>query len=248
MTSLAFLRSKHELASAVVLSCATLLKGPAVLLLAYFVIFRKDVKYLLHFLLSIVVILAVSLLVVPTTDYWWYLTQVVPTFASVINANSNQSIGGVVSIAHSNYVAPVASLGGFVLYLLFSYWAGGRRLPFSQEDLSSDSMFLMNVLVVLLFGPRSTIYPYVWVILPLALFLSGILIEPIKAGYLTLVGLGAFLLNSNLAPSILNYQVLPLEVVGNIMMCLCLVLLFTCPKAIIDCQSERLQEILTRTG
>ena len=58
-------RLKHRFTSAVMLSIATLLKGPAVLLLFYFVLFRRDLGYLARFLTSAVVVVVVSLLIVP---------------------------------------------------------------------------------------------------------------------------------------------------------------------------------------
>jgi len=231
--SLAFQRSKHDTVSAVMLAFAVLLKGPAVLLLAYFVLFRRDFSYLLRFLLSAGVIVGVSLLIVPVGDYWYYFIHVMPTFSGVLAFNYNQSIVGLLALAHLNYIAPVVSLAGYVLLCVFSYWAGSlsRRMPSNLESLSSDLIFLVNVLVMLLFNPKSTIYPYVWVILPLALFLSGILMEPVRPGWLVIVGLGTFLLNSNLAPSFFSYKVLPLEIIGNIMTTACLVILYIRPSA-----------------
>lgn len=237
--SLTFLRSRHGFASAVMLSLSVLLKGPAVLLLVYFVLFRRDLSYLLHFFLSVLVIVGASLAIVPVGYYWHYLSYIVPRLRYALNSNTNQSIGGIAALAHLNYVGPAVSLAVFALFALFSFWAGSRRLPFNHESLSSDAMFLMNVLMMLLLNPRSIIYPYVWVILPLALFLSAILMEPVKGRYLALVGFGAFLLNSNVVPSILNYQILPLEIVGNIVTSLCLVLLYVRPTIIIELKAGR---------
>ena len=217
------------------LSLATLTKGPAVILLVYFVLFRKDFKYLLRFLLSTIIIVGISLLVIPIGVYQYYFLHVVPTFSGVINASSNQSVGGLVSVANLSYIAPVVSLVGFALFVFFSWWAGSRRLPIHLENLSSDAMFLMNVLIMLLFGPRSIIYPYVWVIIPLALFLSGILMEPVRSRYLALVGFATFLLNSNwvfLRAKVI--QVLPFEVIGNMLITLCLILFYVRPAAIIQ--------------
>lgn len=162
-----------------ILCCA--FEGPAVLLLAYFVLFRKDFSYLLRFLLSVLMIIGVSLLLVPVGDYWYYLNHVVPPQSGVTNPYV--------------YAAYAVSLGGFILFAVFSFWAGTRRLPFNQASLSADTMFLLNVLVMLLFAPArgNEVHPYVWVILRLALFLSAILIEHIRSEYLALVGvLGRF--------------------------------------------------------
>ena len=223
-------RSRHKFESAAILSFSVLLKGPAVLLLAYFVLFRKDFSYLLRFLVSALAIVGVSMLVVPMSDYWYYLTRVLPTFSIINNANSNQSVGGLMSAAKFGPVTSIISFGGYVVFALFSYWAGARRLPFNLENFSADAMFLMNVLIMLLFDPRATIYPYVWVILPLPLFLSAILVERVRSVFLAVLGFGAFLLNSTLVPSSLNYQVLPLEVIGNMISCSSLVLLYVHPS------------------
>jgi len=71
-------RLKRRFASAVLLSIATLLKGPAVFLLIYFVVFRRDLQYLAHYLFSMLVIVVASLLVVPIRFYWYYVVNVVP--------------------------------------------------------------------------------------------------------------------------------------------------------------------------
>jgi hypothetical protein len=220
--SLAFQRSKHGFASAVMLSLAALLKGPAALLLVYFVLFRRDVSYLLHFLLSVFVIIGASLLIVPVGDYWYYLSHVIPSQLGVPTTYA--------------YVASAVSVGGFILFTFFSFWGGARQLPFGQKSLSADAMFLFNVLAMLLFAPTraNEVHPYVWVIVPLALFLSAVLMDHIRSGYLALVSVGVFLLNSNLAPSILSCGMFPFEVVGNIMVCLCLLLFYIRPITIID--------------
>jgi len=83
-------------------------------------------------------------------------------------------------------------------------------------------MFLLNGLVVLLFDPRAIIYPYVWVILPLAIFLSGLLVTNVRLGYLALAGVGALFLNANVTPQYLSvgfeHQIMPLNLVGNLFM------------------------------
>jgi hypothetical protein len=221
-TSLALQRSKHGYASAVMLSLAALLKGPAALLLVYFVLFRRDVSYLLRFLLSVSVIVGASLLIVPVGDYLYYLSHVVPSQLGATNTYA--------------YVASAVSVGGFILFAFFSFWSGARRLPFRQEALSADAMFLFNVLVMLLFAPTraNEVHPYVWVILPLALFLSAVLMEHVRIGFLALVGVGVFLLNSNLSPYILSCEMFPSEVIGSIMVSVCLILLYIRPTTIID--------------
>ena len=225
-------RFKHRLTSAVMLSVATLLKGPAVLLLIYFVLFRKDFGYLARFLASTLLVVAVSLFIVPIQLYWYYAVNVLPTFSTSFALDSNQSITGLVSLAKLTQITPVVSVAGFVLFGIFAYWISSRKWVVDRPALYGDGMFLMNVLVVLLFGPRSTVYPYVVVILPLALFLSGLLMERVRSAYLVAAGVGTFLLNSTISPDFLNYRTIPLGLIGNVLMTIALILLYVRPNSV----------------
>jgi len=224
-------RLKHRLSSAVMLSVATLLKGPAVLLLIYFVLFRKDFGYLARFLASTLLVVAVSLFIVPIQLYWYYAVNVLPTFSTSFALDSNQSITGLVSLAKLTQITPVVSVAGFVLFGIFAYRISSRKWVVDRPALYGDGMFLMNVLVVLLFGPRSTVYPYVVVILPLALFLSGLLMERVRSAYLVAAGVGTFLLNSTISPDFLNYRTIPLGLIGSVLMTITLILLYVRPNS-----------------
>jgi hypothetical protein len=57
-------------------------------------------------------------------------------------------------------------------------------------------MFLLNGLVVLFFSPHSLIYPYAWTVLPLALFLSSVMLEKCRFAYLLLAGIAGPFLSS----------------------------------------------------
>jgi membrane-associated HD superfamily phosphohydrolase len=183
------------------------------------------------------VIVGASLLVVPVGLYWYYALNVVPTFSTSLTSDWNQSLTGLLSLyAQASQITPIVSLAGFVLFAVFSFWVSSRKLPIGQRMFHADGVFLMNVLVALLFGPRSTIYPYVWVILPLALFLSALLMEQVKLEYFTLVCFATFLLNSVLSPEFLDPTMLrmfPLAVIGNLMLIVSLILIYVRPTTII---------------
>ncbi|MGA2784838.1 MAG: glycosyltransferase family 87 protein, partial [Candidatus Bathyarchaeia archaeon] len=67
LTVLSFVaeRLRHRSLSAVILSIAALLKGTPVFLLIYFVVFRRDLRYLAWFLLSTIGIVGISLIIIP---------------------------------------------------------------------------------------------------------------------------------------------------------------------------------------
>jgi hypothetical protein len=229
-------RLNHRFTSAVLLSIATLLKGPAVVLLIYFVIFRRDLRYLGYFLISTCLIVGASLLVVPVGLYGYYLTNVLPTLSVTLNPGAEHVASylllGMVKLT------PVVSLAGLCLFGYLAFWAGSKSSLFiNHRTLAVDGMFLMNVLIMLQLNLRSDYYQYVAVILPLALFLSALLMQNVKIEYLALVGLSTFLLNSVVAPDFgpRNFDVTyyPFEIVGNVMLTLGIIFMHIRPAAII---------------
>jgi len=99
-------------------------------------------------------------------------------------------------------------------------------------------MFLMNILVYLLFGPQTSPYSYVWIILPLALVLSALLAkENVRFMYLGLISFEAFLLSSNNYVSFYTLVAgqfpLPLNLVGGLMMTLSLIPIFIRSESLI---------------
>jgi hypothetical protein len=225
-------RLNHRFTSAALLSIATLLKGPAVVLLIYFVIFRRDLRYLGCFLISTCLIVGVSLLVVPVGLYWYYLTTVIPTLSVTLNPGG-QSFARYLLLGLIK-LTPVVSLAGVCLFGYFAFWVGSKNLPaINERTLSVDGMFLMNVLIMLQLNLRSDYYQYVAVILPLALFLSALLMENVKIEYLALVGFSTFLLNSVVAPDFLGFHTYPFEMVGNVMLTLGIILMYLRPATVI---------------
>jgi hypothetical protein len=201
-------------------------------------------KYLASFLLSTLGIVGVSLLVVPVQWYWYYIVKVAPTLSEVSSQAMNQSVVRYASLAGMSKFSPVISILGFVLLAVFALFVNSKRIRrFGiSRILLDDAMFLMNVLVMLLLGPRSWPATYVWVLLPVALFLSGLIGENVRARFLALVGVAVILLNMTLVQLFLvsrsEIMELPLAMIGNLILTLSLVLLYLHPNAALE-QSAR---------
>ena len=110
----------------------------------------------------------------------------------------------------------------------------------------ADAMFLLNVLVMLQFNLRTEAYSYVWVILPIALFLSGVLMGKITAWYVAAFGLATFMFNSTNGVKIYGPESLPLfqepfEIIGSVILMVLLILICLRPTRIFkSIQIERL--------
>jgi hypothetical protein len=172
------------------------------------------------------------LLVVPVGLYWYYLTTVIPTLSVTLNPGG-QSFARYLLLGLIK-LTPIVSLAGVCLFGYFAFWVGSKNLPaINERTLSVDGMFLMNVLIMLQLNLRSDYYQYVAVILPLALFLSALLMENVKIEYLALVGFSTFLLNSVVAPDFLGFHTYPFEMVGNVMLTLGIILMYLRPATVI---------------
>ena len=125
--SLVSQRLKHESVSAFLLSVATLLKGPPALLLIYFVLYRRDLKYLARFALSTIIVVGGSLLIVPVGVYSYWIVNVFPTFSSAYALESNQSITQIVANAHLSQIIPAVILTGYGVFAIFALWAGSKK-------------------------------------------------------------------------------------------------------------------------
>jgi len=230
--SLILLRMNRKYLSPLLLSIAVLLKGAPVFLLIYFVLYRRDWRYLANFLIFTMLIVGLSTLVVPLSWYSSFLTDVVPTLSVVQLEPMNQSIIRYLSLTGLGDASSNVSIAGTGLFAVFSFVIGRKLSTIRYEPLQDDAIFLLNVLIMLLLGPRSWPATYVWVILPLALFLSSILRENVRPVYLVLVGLATILLSSTLVQFFLVQVIsqmnhlqlveLPLLIIGNMIMVVCL--------------------------
>lgn len=231
--SLAMHRLKRENVSAIILSCAMLLKGPPVLLLVYFVLYQRNLRYLARFLLATLVIVSASLLVVPLQLYEFYLGTLAPKVSVVSSGGElNQSLLRYTSSVGLN--SALVAVAGVLIFSIFAVAIGSARVSKIRNPLRDDGMFLLNVLVLLLLSPRVWPATYVWIILPTAFFLSNLLIRNVNILYLPSVLFATFLLNSNLTQIFLQfsqaYQILPLATFGNIMLSAILLLTLVRPS------------------
>lgn len=237
--SLVCQRANRRIPSAVLLSIATLFKGTAIFLLIYFAVFRRDSKYLLYFVISMLVIFGISLAVVPIRLYLDYLVNVLPIQYSQYELEDSQSVMRLLYLSGlSKLVLQTISTAGIGLFALFALHLGSTksRKVFGSNSILDDGMFLMNGLIILLFNPRSLIYPYVWVILPLALFLSGLLLDGPNLAYFGVVCIGAFLVNSEpYSPVNLTFKlytsvaIIPWIAIGGLLLALSLTAMFLRP-------------------
>jgi hypothetical protein len=232
--SLAAYRLNHSSISAVVLAAAALLKGTPVVFLIYFVLFNRDLWYLVRFVAAASAIVCISLLIVPVDFFSSYLATTLAISLGPATLRFNESIPGALAMCGLVKIVPIVSFCGIALFAIFALISSRKPNRFSDKDLRYDGMFLLNTLVMLLFGTRSTVYPYVWIVLPLAIFLCTLLVNGAKARYLTTVCLATFLLNAVLSSDLLDFQTLPLSLLGNIILSASLIEIYLLPKAIFD--------------
>ena len=249
MISLVAQRSNYSRVSATFLAVGALLKGPPVLFLLYFVVFRRDLRYLVHFLESAGAILGISFLVVPIQLYWLWIVNIVPNLFVSAGMPINESVTGAISMSGLGYLTPLVFVAGLCLFAAFAYRVCLCGLVKNGKEMSptADAMFLMNSIVILLLGTRSWPQDYVWVILPTALFLSALVVGNVKTSYFTVVCLSAFLFNFDSYPLFMYYlsqytthsflpyvQLIGTSLVGGLLMIPCLILLFIRPQAILQ--------------
>jgi len=238
--SLVLLRIRRDFASSALLSLAVLLKGSAIFLLIYFVIFRRDLEFLRYFILSTLLFVAASLPAVPIHLYSYYLTNILPAQFNEYQMSSCQTVIHFLYLAGlSRPLLEVVAVAGIGLFAVFAFIMGASEHDKSPQlnSIRHDGFFLLNGLILLLFNPKALIYPYVWVILPLALFLSSILEEDVRLTYLALIGFATCFLCTAEATPILSLFIYPMTLptilIGNIIMIASLVPMYLWPNTII---------------
>lgn len=189
--------------SAFLFALATLTKVSPVLFLIYFVIFLKDYRFLLLYCLWVVGMALVSLLAVPFGLYRDYLFHVLPEIGKGTANWLNQSIVKFVPVSRGG-LAQAISLAGFVLFGLFAWWLSkhypsrqclpGKTLGDKQNI--SESVFMLNILIILVFSGKVWSMAYVWIILPAALLVTRLVESRPRTWYLILNCVAIFLLVS----------------------------------------------------
>jgi hypothetical protein len=189
--------------SAFMFALAALTKVSPVLFMIYFVIFLKDYRFLLAFCLCAAGIVLFSLLAVPFSLYVDYIFRVLPEISKGTSFWVNQSIVKFVPLSQGS-LAQAISLGGFVLFGLFTLWLSKRypsskRMPgktLGEKHNISENVFILNILMILVFSGKVWSMAYVWMILPAALLVTRLVESHPKTWYLVLNCIAVFLLVS----------------------------------------------------
>jgi hypothetical protein len=190
-------RSQKKILSIVLLNLAVFIKLNPIVLLATFVLFHRDLKYLLWFGFFFLIFFTASLLYIPFGYYSDFVTKVLPIITQSRGYFSNQSL--IQLSAYKGSEPLQISAAGFLIFSGFA-WLTGQYYkrhphPMIEEKFLSDVVFLMNVLALLLFSGLAWTMAYVWVILPasqvlVALWRMG------KPWYFGLVSVAMILVNS----------------------------------------------------
>jgi hypothetical protein len=140
----------------------------------------------------------------------------------------NQSIVKFVPVSQGN-LAQVISLGGFALFILFASWLAkcypsSRRIPgktLGEKQIISESVFILNILVILIFSGKAWSMAYVWMILPAALLITRMVKSRPKTWFLFLICVAVFLVESK----VYGYPILnSLNLWGSLLMSALLVI------------------------
>jgi hypothetical protein len=234
--SLLFYLNQQKNLSALLLAVAVLIKVNPIMLLATFVLFFNDWKYLLRFGVAFAGIVLLSLLFVTPDLYWIFITKILPNLTGMPPAYYvNQTplrwlVNNAIPFfpnADKVFLARLYTISGMLSLAGFALWAGKRnhtlttliRTGTKKVDalFIAYSFFLINISAALLLSARTWSHTYVWYILP---FIPVILyaVRRTKWWFVVLIGLAVFgvtsqVLNQN---NILNN----LNIVGA---CFCIV-------------------------
>lgn len=200
-------RRGFKTGAAFLFALATVTKVSPIFFLIYFVMFLKDYRFLLTFSLWGASLVLVSLLIVPSNLYVDYILHVLPEISKGTAFWANQSIIKLIPSEQGGLAQAIsaAGLGGFTLLC----WWLSIRYPLDQRIRAqaleqfpslSESVFMLNMLVILAFVGKAWTMTYVWMILPGALLLAGMLNSQPKPKlwYLAATALAIGLLNAKI--------------------------------------------------
>jgi hypothetical protein len=187
---------KNRLLAAILLAVATLIKVSPGFLLLYFVIFRRDFRFLLMYIGSLVTMLVFSLLFVPIGWYLDYVRYVLPQVGKGSSFWLNQSI--LKYLTFSPGIAQAAGITGlgllaFVIWLISRRYSAEERksvLPLGNSGSISELVFILNLAGILIFLGRAWVAAYVWLIIPSAWLVIILLTRRIKLPWLGGIGAG----------------------------------------------------------
>jgi hypothetical protein len=182
---LLYARNKR-LPAAILLALATIIKVSPVFLLIYYVVFQRDLRFLLMYLVSIVVLAAFSLIFVPFGWYIDYIRYVLPEVGKGDAFWLNQSLLKYLSsYPDLSRVVELCGLG----MLAVTVWIIGRRfsnderqsaIPLGKTGITSEMVFILNLTGILIFLGKAWVATYVWLILPSAWLVLILLDHKVK--------------------------------------------------------------------
>lgn len=192
--------AENKVLSAILLAVGTILKVSPLFLLAYFVLFLRDFRYLLVYLATILVAAAVSLFFVPLGYYSDYFFAVLPEVGKGTGEYLNQSLVSYVSF--SPFLARLISLCGLGALAILAWFMGAsftsaeRRpvFPLASDHFRSEVVFILCLSWVLIFLGKAWPVTYVWLILPSAWLLVGLIRQRVKPATLAVATLGILLI------------------------------------------------------
>jgi len=193
------------LPASILFALATLAKVNPALFLVYFGLYRRDARFALGFSLTCAAVGLASLAFVPASLYRDYLFDVLPQVTRGTAYWPNQSLLRFVPEGQ-DWLAPIVTAVGLGLFAWMAAWLGRRHSalqrqpgwPLGAGTWVSESLFWMNMAVILVLSGKAWSMAYVWMILPMALFLTYLLHQPIRAWYLGLTAAAALLLSSKI--------------------------------------------------
>ena len=242
---LLFYLNSHKNLSALLLAAAVLFKVNPILLLATFVLFFGDWKYLLRFSIAAGGLVLLSLIFMKPNLYLVYVTDVLPRLtvtpqASYTNQSPlrwlvNKDIPFFPNI-DKKMVMKVYLYAGMLILAGFAWVAGKRIKKYTSEIRTviknpetrfiAYAFFLLNISATLLLSSRVWVHAYVWFILPIV----PILIFAYKRVRFRLfcgISLGAFCVLAQVLnqPNVLNW----LNLLGSVIFTLCVSIIIIFP-------------------
>jgi hypothetical protein len=212
--------------SAALLALAVSVKVSPILLVAVICLYFRDWRFLLKVAVCGVVVAAGTLAFVDAGLWREYVVKILPTISGSDPSPFNQTP------LRFWYKYPLAVKAGSALgyaALLFLAWVAGRNSRRVTErerrvDLRTErsSVLLLAVVLMLLFSPLAWQMAFVWVIVPLALVLTGTPPRG-KEWAVLLLAVGAALLSMRMWP----YRVLDMtNMIGAAVAAVCLLLYY----------------------
>lgn len=163
-----FYTKKYRKLSVLFTVAAILVKIRPAFLLAYYVFYKKDFKYLLYVIVALFCIVGISLIWIDIKLYSDFIFKILPTYANGRARFTNQSI--IRFIYNSNYVW-LGKYVSIIMSITLSFWL--FSLNHVKKDLMANKfekndLYIIIIIIstMLLFSGVSWNIAYVWYIIP----------------------------------------------------------------------------------